>query len=329
MFIPTIKKGVMLVAGVIACLTAGAAYAQYPDKPIRVVVPFPAGGGTDIVGRTVLNRLSEELGQPIIVDNRAGAGTQIGTKAVADALPDGYTLLYTSSAFSANPSLSDNVQYDPQRSFDPIALAAFHPFVLLAPTDRSFSSVAELIEQAKAKPGELTYASVGVGSSQHLGMELFKRMAGVDILHVPYGGSAPAMQDLLGGRVDLMFNGISPSLAHIQSGRLKALATDSDRRVPLLPDVPTVAESGLEGYAITTWSGLLGPAGLPADVLNRLESAMQVVLADPKVQADLEGRGLIPAQMGAKEFKAFLTEDEAEWRRLIEDSGARAELAAN
>lgn len=329
MFVPSFKKSLLLLTGVAACVGFNATYAQYPDKPIRVIVPFPAGGGTDIVGRTVLNRLSEELGQPIVVDNRAGAGTQIGTQAVADALPDGYTLLYTSSAFSANPSLSDTVQYDPERSFDPIALAALHPFVLLTPADRSFSNVAELLQQARAKPGELTYASVGVGSSQHLGMELFKRMAGVDIMHVPYGGSAPAMQDLLGGRVDLMFNGISPSLAHIQSGRLKALATDSTRRVPLLPEVPTVAESGLDGYAITTWSGLLGPVGLPAEIHARLEEAMQTVLADPKIQADLEARGLIPAQMGAKEFKAFLHEDVAQWRRLIDDSGARAEMAAN
>ncbi len=318
------KPMVSATAGVVMGFAAlGSAHAAYPDHTIRVVVPFPAGGGTDIVGRAVLNRMAQDLGQAIIVENRAGAGTQIGTQAVADADADGYTLLYTSTAYSVNPSLVDTAQYDPIDSFQPVGLATFHPFVLLTHPDTGIESVGELIEQAKANPGELSYASVGVGSSQHLGMELFKRMSGVDILHVPYGGSSPAMQDLLGGQVDMMFNGISPTIGHIRSGRLNVLATDSTQRVPLLPDVPTVDESGLEGFAITTWSGLLAPAGVPDEVTQALGEAMHKALTDPDLIKELQGRGLIVADLDAAEFGDFLKTDVAEWKRLIDEAGAR------
>lgn len=302
-------------------LSAASVQAAYPEQPIRVVVPFPPGGGTDIVARSVLERVSGYLGQPVIVENKGGAGTQIGTVAVAGANADGYTLLFTSSAFSVTPSLRENVKYDPLKSFQPIGMAALHPFVLVANTALPANSVAELIDYAKKNPGKLNYASVGNGSSQHLGMELFKRMAGVDMLHVPYTGSSPAMTDLLGGQVLLMWNGISPTLGHIRSGKLKALATDSLERVPLLEGVPTVNESGLPGFHITTWSGLLAPAGIPEEARARLESALTQAMADPELRQQLSSLGLQPQSLGSAGFGEFLAKDVAQWRQLIKDAG--------
>jgi len=302
-------------------LSAASVQAAYPEQPIRVVVPFPPGGGTDIVARSVLERVSGYLGQPVIVENKGGAGTQIGTVAVASAKADGYTLLFTSSAFSVTPSLRDNVNYDPLTSFQPIGMTALHPFVLVANAALPANSVAGLIAYAKKNPGKLNYASVGNGSSQHLGMELFKRMAGVDMLHVPYTGSAPAMTDLLGGQVLLMWNGISPTLGHIQSGKLKALATDSMQRVPLLEGVPTADESGLPGFHITTWSGLLAPAGVPEEARARLEAALTKTMADPKLRQQLSSLGLQPQSLGSAEFGEFLVKDVAQWRQLIKDAG--------
>lgn len=310
-----------LLAGL--ALAATSALAAYPEQPIRVVVPFPPGGGTDIVARNVLERVSHHLGQPIIIENKAGAGTQIGTVAVANAEPDGYTLLFTSTAFSVTPSLRTNANYDPIQSFQPIGMAALHPFVLVANPSLPANTVAELIAYAKKHPGELNYASVGNGSSQHLGMELFKRMAGIDLLHVPYNGSAPAMTDLLGGQVSLMFNGVSPTLGHIRSGKLKALATDNLKRVPLLDGVPTVDESGLPGFEITTWSGFLAPKGIPADALDKLEDAMSRAMAEPQLQERLTSRGLQPNPLNAADFEAFLVKDVAQWRQLIKDAGVK------
>lgn len=303
--------------------TAITAHAAYPDRPIHFVVPFPAGGGTDIVARLVADKMASSLGQPIIVENKAGAGTIIGTEAVARAQPDGYTLLYTSSAFSVNPSLIKNIPYDPEKSFKPVGLAAFHPFVLLVNPKLPVHTIKELIDYAKKNPGKLNYASVGVGSSQHLAMELFKRMAGVDIQHIPYKGSAPAVTDLLGGQVMLMFNGISPTLGYIRSGKLRALATDSEKPVPLLGGVPTVSDSGLPGFKITTWSGLLAPAGTPQAVVEQLAAAMSKAVESPDFQSKLQSMGLQPAGMAPAQFAAFLREDVAEWAKLVKDSGAQ------
>ncbi len=308
-----------------ATATLPAFAAEYPDRPIRIVVPFPAGGGTDIVIRVIGPRLAAELRQPLVFDNRAGAATVIGTEAVASAAPDGYTLLFTSSAFTANASLMKKLPYDPLRDFTPIGSAALHPFVLLAHPSVPANNLQELLAYAKRNPGKLSYASVGPGSSQHLGMELLKRMAGVDIVHIPYKGSSPAMNDLLGGQVQLMFNGVSPTLSFIRSGRLKALATDSDHRVPLLPEVPTVAEAGVPGYKVTTWSGLLAPSGVPADVTRRLVAAWTKVMGIPEVQKDLTERGLVPHLLSPAAFGAFLKEDKDEWARLVRDAKVEAE----
>jgi tripartite-type tricarboxylate transporter receptor subunit TctC len=315
-----------LAIAVLAALGSVPAFAaDYPDRPIRVVVPFPAGGGTDIVARVIGPHLSAELRQPIVFDNKAGAATVIGTEAVASATPDGYTLLFTSSAFTANASLMKKLPYDPLRSFTPIGSAALHPFVLVAHPSVPANNLKELIAYAKKNPGRLSYASVGAGSSQHLGMELLKRMAGISIVHIPYKGSAPAVTDLLGGQVHLMFNGISPTLQHIRSGKLKVFGTDSDRRVPLLPDVPTISEAGVRGYKITTWSGLLAPAAIPADVRARLTAAWAKVMALPEVQKDLAERGLVPHALAPAKFADLLKEDKDEWAKLVRESKVEPE----
>ncbi|GAA4322257.1 tripartite tricarboxylate transporter substrate binding protein [Pigmentiphaga soli] len=321
------RHALLLLAALAAAPAAPAlAAGPYPDKPVRVVVPFPAGGGTDIVARLIGPYLSAELKQPIVFDNRAGAATVIGTEQVASAPADGYTLLFTSSAFTANASLMKKLPYDPLRDFAPIGQAALHPFVLVAHPSIPANDLKGLLAYAKQNPGKLSYASVGPGSSQHLGMELLKRMAGVDIVHIPYRGSAPAMADLLGGQVDLMFNGISPTLQHIRSGKLKVLATDSDRRVPLLPDVPTVAEAaGLPGYKITTWSGLLAPAGIPDDVKTRLEAAWAKVMGNADLKKELTERGLVPNYVAAGPFGQMLKDDKEEWARLTRDAKVQPE----
>jgi tripartite-type tricarboxylate transporter receptor subunit TctC len=316
------RHALALLAGATA-LPAFAA--DYPDRPIRIVVPFPAGGGTDIVARVVGTRFAAELKQPLVFDNRAGAATVIGTEAVASAEPNGYTLLFTSSAFTANASLMKKLPYDPLRSFVPIGGAALHPFVLVAHPSVPANSLKELLEYAKRNPGKLSYASVGAGSSQHLGMELLKRMAGVDIVHIPYKGSAPAVSDLLGGQVQLMFNGVSPTLPYIRSGKLKVFATDADRRVPLLPDVPTVSEAGVPGYSITTWSGLLAPSGIPADVRAVLTAAWARTMAAPEVQKDLAERGLVPNPLTPAQFAQLLHKDKDEWARLVREAKVEPE----
>jgi tripartite-type tricarboxylate transporter receptor subunit TctC len=309
-----------LAIAVLAACAAAPTLAAYPDKPIRIIVPFPAGGGTDIVARIVGAHLSAELKQPVVFENKAGASTVIGTELTANSAPDGYTLLFTSSAFTANASLMKKLPYDPLRSFMPIGSAALHPFVLVAHPSTPANNLKELIAYAKANPGKLNYASVGPGSSQHLGMELLKRMAGVDIVHVPYRGSAPAMTDLLGGQVNLMFNGVSPTLPHIRAGKLKVLATDSDRRVPVLPEVPTVGEAALPGYKITTWSGLLAPAGTPAEARDRLSAAWAKAMALPQVQKELSERGLVPNYLSPAQFAQMLQEDKEEWAKLVRDA---------
>ncbi|WBY01544.1 tripartite tricarboxylate transporter substrate binding protein [Ramlibacter tataouinensis] len=314
-----------LSIALLAALGTGAALAAFPERPIRIVVPFPAGGGTDIVARVIGPHLSAELKQPVVFENKAGASTVIGTEAVANAPADGYTLLFTSSAFTANASLIKSLPYDPLRTFTPIGSAALHPFVLVAHPSLPANNLKELIAYAKANPGKLNYASVGPGSSQHLGMELLKRMAGVDIAHIPYRGSAPAMTDLLGGQVNLMFNGVSPTLQHIRTGKLKVLATDADRRVSVLPDVPTVAEAALPGYKITTWSGLLAPAAVPADVRERLAAAWTKAMAVPEVQKALTDRGLVPNPLAPAQFAQMLGEDKEAWAKLVRDTKVEPE----
>jgi len=303
----------------LAALTSAAA-GTYPDRPIRVVVPFPAGGGTDIAARLIMPALSKELKQSIIIDNRAGAATVIGTEAVANSPADGYTLLYTSSAFTANASLMRKLSYNPLTSFEPIGSAALHPFVLVANPAVPANNLKELVSYAKQHPGKLNYASVGIGSTQHLEMELLKRLTGIDAVHVPYRGSSPAMTDLLGGQVNIMFNGVSPTLAYIRSGKLKVYATDSTRRLALLPDVPTMAEAGVSDFNFTTWSGLLAPNGLPPQVKAVLDAAWKKVMTEPEVEKSLAQHGLVANYLSPVDFATMLRKDKAQWAELVHNA---------
>jgi tripartite-type tricarboxylate transporter receptor subunit TctC len=297
----------------------------WPRGSVRVIVPYPAGGGTDIVARIVVDQLNERLGRHFIIENKDGATTLVGTEAVARSQPDGNTLLYTSTAYSINPSLQRHMPFDTAKSFAPIALTAFHPFVLLAHPSLGVSTLPELIALAKKEPGKINYASVGTGSSQHLEMELLKQLAGIDMAHVPFRGSAPAMNDLLGGHVSLMWNGLSPSIGLIREGKLRALAVDTKSRVAALADVPTIAEAGLQGFDIVTWSGLFAPAGAPKPIVDRLEAMMKDIVADPAVRDRLAKLGLQPGGLIGNDFASFLANDMNAWAKLVTATGARIE----
>jgi len=303
--------------------TAALAQSDYPNRTIRMVVPFPAGGGTDIVARAVAEHLTAALGQQVVIENRGGGGTIIGTDAVAKAAPDGYTVLLTSSAFTINPSLVPNLPYDTEKDLLPIANASMHPFVLVANPSLTVNNLSELISYARKNPDKLSYASVGNGSSQHIEMEMLKQAAGLFIVHVPYRGSAPAVTDLLGGQVQLMFNGISPTLQHIRAGKLKALAVDSEKRVPLLKDVPTVAESGLPNLRFTTWSGLLVPARTPKPVVDRLTAEMQKITSSPEFREKLASMGLEAGGPTGAAYASFLKADMGDWARMVKQSNAK------
>jgi tripartite-type tricarboxylate transporter receptor subunit TctC len=325
------SRGAALAAlGLVAAVALTSfAYAEddaaWPQAPVHVIVPFPAGGGTDIVGRIVVEKLNDKFGRHFIVENKDGASTIVGTEAAARAQPDGYTLLYTTTPYTINPSVQRHMPFDTKASFVPIGLTAFHPFVLLAHPSLGVSSVAELIALAKKDPGQINYASVGTGSSQHLEMELLKQLAGIELTHVPYRGSSPAMTDLIGGHVSLMWNGLSPSLGAIQQGSLRALAVDAKSRVGVLPNVPTIEEAGLPGFNILTWSGLFAPAGTPRAITDRLMRAIKEINADPDFAKRLADLGLQPGGPIGVDFGTFLDNDMTSWAKLVAATGAKIE----
>ena len=300
------------------------AQATYPSKPIRLVVPFPAGGTTDILARAVAQRLTETLGQPVVVDNRAGAGGNIGADLVAKAAPDGYTLLMgTVGTHAINASLYAKMPYDHVRDFAPIILVAGVPNVLVVNPALPVNSVQELIAYGKANPGKLNFASSGNGTSIHLSAELFKTMTGVQMAHVPYKGSAPALVDLAGGQVQLMFDNLPSSLALIKGGKLKALAVTSAQRSAVLPDVPTVAESGLPGFEASSWFGLLAPAGTPKDIIAKLSGEVAKWLATPEAKEKLAAQGAIPAGLSPDDFMRHIASETVKWQKVVRDSGAK------
>jgi len=312
-------------AALIAAPLAGA-QATYPTKPIRIVVPFPAGGTTDILARAAAQRLSETLGQPAVVDNRPGAGGNIGAELVAKAPPDGHTLLMgTVGTHAINASLYSKMPYDHVRDFAPIILVAGVPNVLVVHPSVPAGSVKELIAYAKANPGKLNFASSGSGTSIHLAGELFKTMAGVQMAHVPYKGSAPAVTDLLGGQVQLMFDNLPSALPHIKAGKLKALAVTSATRAAALPDVPTVAESGLAGFDATSWFGLLAPAGTPQPIIARLNSEVAKWLATAEAKEKMAGLGANTAGHSTDEFVRHIAAETTKWAKVVKESGAKVD----
>ena len=305
---------------------AGGALAQsFPSKPIRVVVPFPPGGGTDIVARTVTPKMAEILGQPFIIENRAGAGGNIGTEAVAKSPADGYTLLVASASTAINTTLIPNLPWDLSRDFAPVVLMVVNNHLLAAHPSVPAKSVQELLALAKAKPGAVTYASYGPGSSAHLTAELFKLMAGVDLLHVPYKGAAPAVNDLLGGQVNIMFADVAALLPHIKSGKLKALGIASTKRFEGLPEVPTIAESGVPGFEAGGFLGLVAPAGTPPAIINALNAAGQKSVAMPDVRERLMALASPPVGGTPDEFGQYIKREIDKWARVIRAANIKPE----
>ena len=311
----------------LALVAATHAAAQaWPTKPIRLVVPFPPGGAVDFYARVVQQPLSEVLGQTVVIDNKAGASGMVGAEAVAKAPPDGYTLLLGNIASLAiNVGIYPKMPYDPLKDFTPIVRTVDVNYVLVVHPSVPVKSVPELIAYAKANPGKLSYGSAGSGSLPHLGTELFKAQTGTDMVHVPYKGGGPMVTDLLGGSVQVVIGDQANLMPHVQSGKLRALAVATPKRSPNAPDLPTIAETGLAGYDATAWQGLVGPAGMPPDVVKRLNEAFNKVMAMPAVREKLVGGGLEPVGGTPEQFGRFIGSEIAKWTKIAKDVGAKAE----
>ena len=316
----------LLVAGLLMPLGAGAqdAAKDYPNRPIKFIVPYPPAGGTDIVARTLTEPLAALLGQPIIVDNRGGAAGNIGTDLVAKSTPDGYTLLFTLSSHTINPKLYDKLPFDVERDFVPISLAAMIPQILVANPSVPVTNVKELIALARAQPGKLNYASVGTGSPAHIAGELFKLKTGIDMVHVPYKGGGPAISDTLGGQVQLAFVSLPAALQYVKAGRLRALAVTSDARSIAAPDIPTITESGVD-CVVNSWYGALAPAKTPSTVVARLQAAFAKMLAMPEVRQKLLAQGAEATSSTSAEFERIIKDELAKWDYVIHEAKIKPE----
>ena len=325
----TLLRAIAALTGIAALAWSVAAEAQataYPTKPIRLVVPFPPGGATDLIARAVAQKLGEAWGQSVVVDNRPGAGGNIGTELVAKAAPDGYTLeMGTVGTHAINASLYAKIPFDHVKDFAPVILVAGVPNVLEVNPSVPVNSVQELIAYAKANPGKLNFASSGAGTSIHLSGELFKVMAGVQMTHVPYKGSSPALQDLLGGQVQLMFDNLPPSLPQIKAGKLRALAVTSATRAPALPDVPTIAESGLPGFEASSWFGILAPAGTPPAIIAKINAEVAKWLASAEGKEKLASIGANAAGGSPEDFARHIQAETAKWAKVVKESGAKVD----
>jgi tripartite-type tricarboxylate transporter receptor subunit TctC len=307
------------------CAFAVQAFAQgYPTKPVRMIVPYPPGGGNDTLGRLFAAKLSERMGQPFVVENRPGAGTMIGTEAAAKSPPDGYTILLSSIATHAlSPNLYARVPYDPIKDFAPITLLGIAPTVLVANKDLAANSLADFISLAKAKPGHFTYASGGNGTPPHINGEVFKALAGVDLLHVPFKGGGPALADLIAGRVHVMLDTAASAMPHVRGGRLRALAISAPQRSAEYPDVPTFAEAGLPQYETNAWYSMHAPAGTPPDIVRRLNAELVAILKDPDILARFKQLSTEPVGNSPEEFAAFVRTELEKYARIIKAANIR------
>ena len=310
----------------VAAFAIGTALAQsYPERPIHVIAAFPAGTGVDVAARILANRLAAELGQSVIVENRAGAGGNVAADFVAKSEKDGYTLLFTNNAHTINPSLYAKLTYDAERDFIPVSLAGSSAMLLVTHPGVPIATTRELIALAKNRPGQLNIASAGNGSPSHLAGTLFKQMAGIDLVHVPYKGAPPALTDLMAGRVDLYVSGLPPVLSLVVSGKVKALGVTTGARSSAAPNVPTLAEAGLAGYDVTLWYGLFAPAGVPQPIVNRLNAAVVQVMSSAGVKEQFLAQGVDPTSSSVADFRTLVREETAKWRKLIEASGIKPE----
>ncbi|OZI19159.1 hypothetical protein CAL26_16020 [Bordetella genomosp. 9] len=321
---PILKRAASLAAALLLPIAASAQ--SYPDKPIHLIVPFPPGGVADIIARPIAEKLSTTLGQPVIVENRGGATGTIGAAFVAHSAPDGYTLLLgTTNEIAMSPTLYGTLPYDPTKDFAPVSIVAQFPNVLVVSPNVKTATLADLTAQAKAKPRSLTFASSGLGSTNHLTAELYQGEAGVQVTHIPYKGGGPALVDLSGGHVDAMFATLPSAITLIKAGKLHALAVTGDKRSPALPDLPTVKESGLPGVVVTTWNGVLAPAGTPQAVIDRLAQALKQATDDPGIQQKFAAVGAETTYTPPQAFAGIIRDDYARWSALIKKAGIKVD----
>jgi len=312
--------GLIALAGVLP-----AAAQEYPTRPVRIIVPFAPGGSADVFGRYIAQRLQESMGQGFVVENRPGGGSVIGTDAVAKSAPDGYTLLLMSNTHTVNESLIPNKPFNLQRDFAPIAPINYSDLVLVTKAGLPQTTLAELIKAAKARPGSMSYASSGPGTPYHMAGELFKAMADISLVHIPYKGSAGARTDVLGGQLEMMFDAIPTMSEHIKSGKVRALATTGLQRSAVLPDVPTMAEAGVPGYEATIWLGLMAPKGTPAAVVSKLNAEVSRITSNPEVKRAWAQQGTTAMTMNVADFSKYVAEDVTKWARIVKLSGAKAD----
>jgi len=314
------------LAALAAPALAPLAQAQdYPNKSIRFVVPFAPGGGTDIIGRIVAQGLNETLGQPVVVDNRGGAGSTLGTEIVAKSPADGYTILFGNISLAFNATLYTKLRYDTIRDLAPISLSAVQPNILVIHPGLPAKNLKEFIELARANPGKYNYASAGTGSGTHLAAELLKLQTRIDIVHVPYKGTGPALSDLLGGQINMMVSTFASALPHVRSGRMRALGVTTAKRSPATPDVPTLIEGGVAGYDYSTWYGLLAPAGTARTIIDKLNAANRKVLTRDDIKQKLESQGVDPIFNTPAEFSAYMKSETEKWGKVVKATGAKAE----
>lgn len=310
------------LAAVASLVAAPAALAAYPEKPIRLIVGFSAGGTTDVVARIVGKEVGEALGEPVVVENRPGAGSNIAAEMVARADPDGYTLLMVAVTSAINHTLYKNLKFDLTTDFDPVALAVRVPNVLVVNPEVKANSVDELVALLKANPGQVNFASSGSGTSIHMAGELFKLRADVDVAHIPYKGSANALTDLIGGQVQYMFDNMPSAWPHVESGKLRALAVTTADRSKTAPDLPTMQEAGFKDFDVSSWFGVIGPKGMPAEVVEKLNKSIREALAKPEVRERLEGLGAVPADTTPEQFGQFIKTEVDTWGPVVTASGA-------
>jgi tripartite-type tricarboxylate transporter receptor subunit TctC len=322
---PKLRSLLLTAAGVLVALTTmAAAQSDYPNRPVRLIIPFPPGGSNDVVGRVIAQHLGEALGKQIIVDNRGGAGGVVGTEQAAHATPDGYTLLGISLAHAVNPWLY-KLPYDPIKAFAPIGIMGKGPVVLSVNPGLPVHSVKELLAMAKAKPGDLQYASAGVGSFQHLSAELFKLTAKVDLLHIPFKGGGPAMVDVMGGHTKVMFSSLVQTTPNIKNGKLRALGVGSLERSKILPDVPTIAEAGVPGYESVNWWGIVAPAGTPEPIIKKLHAALEKAQDNPEAQKYFDNEGATIVKMSSEEFGKYMVSEMNKWERVVKEGHIKPE----
>jgi len=316
---------IRIALGTTLLCCATLATAQWPAKPIRMIVTYAPGGGADLMARLVAPRMQEALGQPIVVENRAGGGGTIGADLVAKSAPDGYTLMLDASSWAVNPSLYPKLSYEPVKGFAPVSLLVVFPNVLVVNPAFEAKSVQDLVVLAKKQPGRIAYASSGNGSAQHLAAELFRQRAGIDMVHVPYKGGGPALQDVMGGQVPVFFANMASSLPHVKTGKVRALAVTGSKRSPSAPDLPTIAEAGVPGYEVYEWNAVFAPAGTPADAIAKTHSALARALAAPEVKERITALGGEASGLPPAETARWLQAQVDKWARVVKDANIRLE----